>query len=204
MKKILTLMLCALTIAAATSCNSSLSDQEKAVKAKVKELKKAGWKVVGDEDLTTVVSRYMETIDTCKTDVPTMTVFIGCGNCENIESGKIAARNDAPTFFTELLAKDMKDDYDSPEWASFCKNFETIYAKKIAEELISSFYVYRKLDNDIYMYDEGIVLQYEVLGYFLISQEKCVNLMLAAQKEAADLVGIDINKLYSTEQESNQ
>lgn len=192
MKKIFTLMLCALTIAAVTSC-SSLSDQEKAVETKVKELKEEGWKVVGDEDITTVVSKHMEKIDTCKTDVPTMTEFIGFGESDNIESGKIAARNDAPTSFVEVLAKSIGDDYDSTERDSFCENFATICAKKIAEELTPSFYLYKKHDDETY----------SVLGYFLISKEKCLNLMLAAKKEAADAAGI-IFKSDSSSQESNQ
>lgn len=198
MKKIFTLMLCALTIAAVTSCSSSLSDQEKAVKAKVKELKKAGWKVVGDENLTTVVSKHMEKELYDGPDLSSaMTEHVGFSrHCDNIESGKIAARDNAYMSSAEAYIYVRKEFYSEKlldKFDSFCKNFKSIYAQKITAELIPSFFLYKKSDGE-----------YIVCGYFLVNKVKDLEITLAAEKEAADLVGIDIYKLYSTEQEANQ
>lgn len=188
MKKIFTLMLCAFVIATVTSCGSSLSEQEKEVKAKVKELKKEGWKVVGDEDLTTVVSRHMEKIYASRKDtsslekrVSVLSEFTGDGEgCNNIESGKIAARNDAPIIFAESVAN---------LYPELHEKFATDFAKRLAEELTPSFYLYKKID------EEG----YHVRGFFLLSMKEC----LVVEEEVLNAIRTEI-KSDTILQDANQ
>lgn len=181
MNKIVIMALCALTMTTATSCNSSLSEQEKTVKAEVKELKRQGWKVVGDENLTVVVSRHEE-----KKATEQYGEHIGfVEHCNSIDSGQEAARNDATKLIAELTTQSLKDDCDpsllgDPKLDTFYANFESIFVEKLAAELAHSFYLYKKSDTE----------DYTVTGYFLINNVQAANIVLNALKEAEGRTGI--------------
>lgn len=204
MKKIFAFMLCAIALVTITSCTQSLSEQEKAIKAKVEELKKQGWKVVGDENLTTVVSKHMEKLYDGSDSLSAMVEHVGYSSddfsnyhCDNIESGKIAARNHATDIMVEAYTKIQKESFPAElldKFDAYRANFRSIYAQKMAAELIPSFFLYKK-SNDRYL----------VVGYFLVNRIKDMKITTEAEKEAADLVGKDIiDRIPSTLHESNQ
>lgn len=181
MKEIFKLMLCLVAIATVTSCNSSLSEQEKAVKAQVEEFKKGGWKVVGDEDLTTAVSKHIEKR---RDNTYKMLEYKGIVCCDNIESGKVAARNEAAgccDIGADLLKRHFPEFYDATKLDLFIDNYRSIYSKEIAVELIPSFYLYRKEGKD----------QYRVIGYFLIYHRLASRIISIAIEEAEGVAGIE-------------
>lgn len=178
MKKIFTLMLCALIITVSMSCNYELSEQEKAVKARVKDLKNDGFNVVDDEDMDMVISRHEEK----KVNDSTLCEYWGMSenDCESIDSGKVSALKDVAAEQGKNYVKVLKENldsnlFDNSKSDAFLLTVESIYAKKLEAELIPSYYCYKKFDDG----------KYYVIGYFLISSKKMMEVMMASEVEAA-------------------
>ncbi len=185
--KIIYPLLCALAFVTIISFAVSQPEHDKAIKAKVKELEKAGWKVVGNGNLEKLVYSYEEkkSNEGKKAD-ELYSAYIGIGkNCNSIDSGKVAAREDAPKLVVNILANDMRAACDQsllsdPELDIFYDNFESVCSRKIAERLVPSFYLYKQLDKENYL----------VTGYFLLNAVQTLELYRDAIKEAEEMSGI--------------